>query len=115
MYIPKTMKKQIANAFYDKTVSVLEKRIITDAEGGVTSKGYEKVSEFKGNVSFSNCKAIQEEYGLEYQIDISITTLPTTEINIDDIIEYGNVTFKVTDVLVSDSHKLVVAVKWQKL
>lgn len=114
MYIPKTMKKQIANAFYDKTVSVLRKDKTIDAEGGVISKGYEAVSEFKGNVSFSNCKEIQEQYGLEYQIDVSITTLPTTVINIDDIIKYGNVIFKVTDVLPFDSHKLVVAVKWQQ-
>lgn len=114
MYIPKTMKKKIADAFYDKTVSVLRKAITTDAEGGVVSKGYETISEFKGNVSFSNCKAIQEQYGLEYQIDISITTLPETEINIDDMIKYNDVIFKVTDVLPNDSHKLVVAIKWQQ-
>jgi len=113
LYIPKTMTKKIADAFYDKTVSVLEKETITDEEGGVISKGYEVISEFKGNVSFSNCKSIQEQYGLDYEIDIAVTTSTDIEIKIDDIIKYGDVTFKVTDVLVSDSHKLVVATKWQ--
>lgn len=113
MYIPKTMSKAIAENFYDKTISKLVKNIITDEEGGVVSKGYNTISDFKGNASFSNCKEIQEQYGLDYEIDISITTSVDTEIEIDDIIKYNNITFKVTDVLVSDSHKLVVATKWQ--
>ena len=113
MYIPRTMSKAIAETFYDKTIYKLVKNIITDEEGGIVSKGYSVVSEFKGNASFSNCKEIQEEYGLEYEIDIAITTFTDTEIEIDDIIKYNDITFKVTDVLISDSHKLVVATKWQ--
>ena len=114
MYAPQTMIKKIANAFYDKTISVLEKVVSTDEEGGVTSKGFDEISNFKGNVSFSNCKAIQEQYGLDYEIDIAVTTLPTTEIEIDNIIKYNDVVFKITDVLPSDSHKLVVATKWRQ-
>ncbi len=113
MYIPKTMSDAIANTFYDKTIYVLEKRKITDKEGGIISKGFDVVLEFKGNVSFSNCKEIQEQYGLDYEIDIAVTTFTETEINIDDIIKYNEIKFKVTDVLISDSHKLVVATKWQ--
>lgn len=114
MYIPKTMIKKIIETFYDKEVSILEKQIIVDAEGGVTSKGYFQKDTFKGNVSFSNCKSIQEEYGLDYNIDISITTYIDTNVKIDDIIKYNDVVYNVTDILPSDSHILLVATKWRQ-
>ena len=107
------MKKKIANTFYDKEVEVLEKSTNTDAEGGVTSKGYDVKDTFNGNVSFSNCKQIQEEYGLDYDIDVSITT-DYNLIEINDIIRYQDVIYSVTDVLKSDSHMLVVATKWRQ-
>ena len=114
MYIPQTMKSKIANTFYDKTVAIMDKQVVIDAEGGVTSKGLSVIDSFNGNVSFSNCKSIQEEYGLDYDIDISITTDVDTNVEIDNILEYGNVTYKVTDVLKSDSHILIVAIKWRQ-
>lgn len=112
MYIPKTMKKKIANTFYDKEVEILEKETSIDTEGGVTSKGLNIIDTFKGNVSFSNCKQIQEEYGLDYNIDISITTDKLLKMN--DIIKYLDVIYNVTDVLTSDSHILIVATKWRQ-
>lgn len=114
MYIPKTMTKAIAKTFYDNTVEVMTNNTITDAEGGVTYKGLAVVDSFKGNVSFSNCKKIQEEYGLDYQIDISITADIDTNIGINDIIKYDNVVFNVTDILPTDSHILIVATKWRQ-
>lgn len=113
MYIPKTMTKKIANAFYDKTVEILEKTSNIDAEGGVTSKGYDVKDSFNGNVSFSNCKQIQEEYGLDYNIDISVTT-DYKLLEINDIIKYQDVIYNVTDILPSDSHILIVATKWRQ-
>ena len=113
MYIPKTMTKKIAQTFYDKTVSVLDKKSNIDAEGGVTSKGYEEIDTFKGNVNFSNCKQIQEEYGLDYNIDVSITT-DYNLLKINDIIKYQEVIYNVTDILPSDSHVLIVATKWRQ-
>lgn len=113
MYIPKQMRKEIARVFYDKTVEVLSHKTTTDAEGGVIYKGYEVIDTFKGNVNFSNCKQIQEEYGLDYQIDISITTDYELLLH-NELIRYQDVTYNVTDILVSDSHLLVVAKKWQK-
>lgn len=114
MYIPNQMKTKIANAFYDKTVNVMSNQKVTDAEGGVTYKGLAVVSNFKGNVSFSNCKSIQEEYGLDYEIDIAITTHVDTNVVINDIIQYDSITYKVTDILSSDSHILIVATKWRQ-
>lgn len=114
MYIPKTMTKEIAKVFYDKTVEVVTSNVITDAEGGVNYKGYAVKDNFKGNVNFSNCKQIQEEYGLDYNIDISITTYINVEVNIGDIIKYNGVFYNVTDILSSDSHVLIVATKWRQ-
>lgn len=114
MYIPKQMTKQIAKVFYDKEVSILINKVTIDAEGGVNAKGYEVIDSFNGNVNFSNCKQIQEEYGLDYNIDVAITTSKDTVIKMDDIISYDNIVFKVTDVLPSDSHLLVVATKWRQ-
>lgn len=108
------MTKAIANAFYDKTVLVLGKSSQVDAEGGITYKGLATVDSFKGNVSFSNCKKIQEEYGLDYEIDISITASIDTNIRVNDIIKYNDVVFNVNDVLPSDSHILIVATKWRQ-
>ena len=105
--------KQIAKTFYDKTISVLEQVVTTDAEGGVIGKGYDVLENFKGNVNFSNCKQIQEEYGLDYNIDVSITTNYNL-LNINDIIKYQEVIYKVTDILPSDSHLLVVATIWRQ-
>ena len=107
------MRKEIARVFYDKEVSVLTSKVNIDAEGGVKYNGYELKDTFKGNVNFSNCKQIQEEYGLDYQIDISITT-DYELLKHNDLIKYQDVTYNVTDILPSDSHLLVVATKWRQ-
>ena len=72
-----------------------------------------KLDTFKGNVNFSNCKQIQEEYGLDYNIDVSITT-DYNLLKINDIIKYREIIYNVTDILSSDSHLLVVATKWRQ-
>ena len=113
MYIPKTMTKAIAKNFYDKTVEVLQSNVITDTEGGIVYKGTATVDTYKGNVSFSNCKKRQEEYWLDYNIDISITT-NYNKLKINDIIKYLGVVYNVSDVLPSDSHVLIVANKWRQ-
>jgi hypothetical protein len=107
------MKTKIASVFYDKEVEVLSASESMDAEGGVIYKGLDVVDTFKGNVNFSNCKKIQEEYGLDYQIDISITT-DYDLLEINDIIKYQEIIYNVTDILPSDSHLLVVATKWRQ-
>ena len=107
------MKKLIASNFYDKTVEVLVSRTNIDAEGGVNKKGYDVLETFKGNVNFSNCKQIQEDYGLDYEIDVSITTNYNL-LKINDIIKYQDVIYNITDILTSDSHTLIVAKKWRQ-
>lgn len=113
MFIPNQMKNEIAKTFYDKTVKVLKPNVITDAEGGVNYKGIAVIDNFKGNVNFSNCKKIQEEYGLDYNIDISVTT-DYNSLKPNDLIKYGDVTYNVTDIFIRDSHVLILATKWQQ-
>ena len=106
------MKNKIASAFYDKKIFLLGSEDTIDEEGGVISNSKEIKSSFKGNVNFSNFKKIQEDYGLDYEIDISITT--DKKIEVDSFIQYENVVYTVTDVIPSDSHYTVVATKWQR-
>ena len=112
MYIPKTMKSKIANTFYDKTIYILSNTELTDEEGGVISNSDEVIGSFKGNVNFSNFKKIQEDYGLEYNIDMAITT--NYEVAVNDFIKYENIIYTVTDVIKNDSHYMVVATKWHQ-
>lgn len=107
------MINKIANTFYDKSVDVLTSKVNIDAEGGVTYNGYDVKDTFKCNVNFSNCKQIQEEYGLDYSIDMSITTNYEL-VKHNDLIRYNDVVYNVTDILPSDSHILIVATKWRQ-
>jgi len=107
------MINKIARTFYDKTVEVLVNNIITDAEGGVIYKGHAVKDTFKGNVNVSNCKQIQEEYGLDYNVDISITTNYHL-LKHNDLIKFNDEVYNVTDILPSDSHILIVATKWRQ-
>ena len=111
MYIPQTMKREIAKAFYDKEIHLMNKSVETDAEGGVKTKGYSVVESFKGNVNFSNCEKIQEEYGLDYKINISITT-EFTGLKESDIFAYNKVLYEVKGIYIRDSHTLVLGATW---
>lgn len=113
MYIPKSMKDNIASTFYDKTVFVMGIETTIDEEGGITNGSTTVLDTFKANVSFSNCKKIQEDYGLDYDIDISITT-DYSLLTHDSVIQYENIVYSVKDILKSDSHILIVATKWQQ-
>lgn len=113
MYIPNVMKQKIANTFYDKEVLVLESKSIQDSEGGISYKGLTSKDSFMGNVSFSNNKTIQEDYGLDYEIDISITT-DYDKLKHHDLIKFKDIIYDVSDIIISDSHILIVGVKWQQ-
>lgn len=112
MFIPQTMKTAIANVFYDKEIHVLDGRTEMDAEGGVTTTGYTVKDTFNGNVNFSNCEKIQEEYGLDYKVNISITT-DYTGLKTSDIFSYDTVLYEVKGIYTRDSHKLVLGAIWR--
>ena len=106
------MNKVIASVFYDKTVKVLESVTETDSEGGVISKGITEIDSFKGNVSFGNCKKIQEDFGLDYDIDIVITT-DTADL-FKKYLKYNDVVYAVTDIKPFDSHVLILGKVWKQ-
>ena len=112
MFIPKSMKTVIAKTFYDKEIHLMDKSVEKDAEGGVKTKGYTVNDSFKGNVNFSNCEKIQEEYGLDYKVSISITT-DYTGLSKSDIISYDKELYEVKGIYIRDSHLLVLGATWR--
>ena len=113
MFIPQTMKTAIAKTFYDKEIHLMDKRTEKDAEGGVKTLGYAVKETFKGNVNFSNCEKIQEDYGLDYKVNVSITT-DYTGLTERDILQYNSVLYEVKGLYTRDSHTLVLGAVWRK-
>lgn len=134
------MKKQIAKYFYDKGILVLNKTTSRDAEGGLHTTAGNVSYKFYGNVNFSNFGKIQEDYGLDYNIDISITASPETFedkvylgdtelvyerdkiyikntndilLGLNDIISYGGKEYRVSNIIPFDSHILVLG-QWER-
>ena len=112
MFIPTSMKTVIAKEFYDKEIHLMNKSTETDSEGGVKTKGYTVKDAFKGNVNFSNCEKIQEDYGLDYKVSISITT-NYTGLEKTDILSYDKVLYEVKGIYIRDSHLLILGSKWR--
>lgn len=90
----------------------MDKSVERDAEGGVKTKGYTVKNTFMGNANFSNCQKIQEDYGLDYKVDITITT-DYTGLTKSDILRYGDDLYEVKGIYPRDSHTLVVGAKWR--
>lgn len=112
MFIPNAMKTEIAKAFYDKEISLMDKETAQDTEGGVKLTGYSVKEVFKGNVNFSNCEKLQEEYGLDYRVNISITT-DYNGLEKDDIISYNELLYAVKGIYPRDSHVLILGANWR--
>lgn len=112
MFIPKTMKTAIANTFYDKEIHLMDMRTETDAEGGVKTSGYAVRTAFKGNVNFSNCEKIQEDYGLDYKVNVSITT-DYNAVKLADILAFDGVLYEVKGIYHRDSHNVVLGAIWR--
>lgn len=115
MNIPKSFETAIENAFYDKKISVLDKTHSLDTEGSYITKKGNELSNFMGNVSFSNFKAIKEEYGIEHDISIVISTSlkHKSNIKISTLISYNDITYEVTDKIEKDSHLMLVGAIWK--
>ena len=112
MFIPKSMKTAMSKAFYDKDIHLMDMSMEIDNEGGVKTKGYTVKESFKGNVNFSNCEKIQEEYGLDYKVNITITT-DYTGLEKDNILSYDKVLYEVKGIYIRDSHLLVLGAIWR--
>lgn len=113
MEIPQGFKQTIASVFYDKTIGVVSNTQEVEADGAVTTTDGVITNTFMGNVRMVNLKEVQQQFGLDYQIDVSITTSTNTVIDTNAIIEYDGNRFEVTDVLPTDSHITIVGKKWR--
>ena len=102
----------MAKAFYDKEIHLMDMSTEIDNEGGVKAKGYTVKDSFNGNVNFSNCEKIQEEYGLDYKVSISITT-DYSGLSKSDIISYDKAFYEVKGIYIRDSHLLVLGATWR--
>ncbi len=114
MEFPKTAQNAIANAFYDKSIAILEKQEVLDDEGGVVKVGETVKSTFKGNVRFLVREQQQLGVGLVERGDIQITCPTDTKVEIDDILQYAGATYIVISILPSDSHLTIVGERWVK-
>ena len=112
MFIPRAMKTEMAKTFYDKEIHLMNVSTEVDDEGGVKNNSLSVKGKFKGNVNYSNCEKIQEDYGLDYKVNVSITT-DYSELCKEDIFKYNDMLYKIKGIYIRDSHLLVLGVNWQ--
>jgi len=112
MKVSKNFIESIAKFFYDKTIFILEKIEQRDNEGAITFDVGSIIYQFKGNVNYQVSQEIQKEYGLDYQIDIVITT-DCNQVKIGDLVSYEDVVYSIKDVKVRDSHCRLVGSKYE--
>lgn len=110
MKIPSSFKTKIEETFYDKLFNIYNKEQTVDDEGWAKDKSTTKKSSVYGNVRFNNLAELQEEYGIEEEIDIAITTSSSVELG--DILEYEGNEYRVIGSIPYDSHNLIFAKKW---
>ena len=112
MLLPSDFKDTVADTFYDKTVTKLDKT--QDSVDGWIQETGTASSTFKANVQFDNLGTEQTDMGLTEQIDVSITTYPDTDIAVNDLFEYDGITYKAMAVVTNDSHKRIAGEKWHE-
>lgn len=112
MLWPDSAKNAISEAFYDKEVTFSRKVMSVDEEGGTSFSEVVKGT-FTGNVRFTALGELQEELGLIENIDIAITCDTSTDIAVDDFLQYGGRKYVAINVLPYDSHLLIVGQKWR--
>lgn len=103
MKIPNEFKQAIADAFYDKRVTVYNVIEVVNEELDVTrTKGTLK-EELKCNVHTIGNKVLIQDYGLDIKANIMITCLSTSATK-GDIITYNGQDYKIVEILEKDSH-----------
>ena len=104
MLLPDSFEREISSRFYDKEITVLEPQETIESDGGVIREDYATKTTFFGNVRFNTLGLVQGEIGLTLDADIVITCDKSTDIALNDILEYLDKRYSVTDLLPSDSH-----------
>ncbi len=111
MEIPTSFTDAISQVFYDKTFITYTTGTTKDDYGWTATDTLIPGSQFKGNITFNNLDRIQEQYGLEEEIDALVTTayMPSDY----QILKYNNQFYKVIRRLPFDSHNKLILQKWQ--
>lgn len=104
MLLPNGFKDKISKHFYDKSITILEKREITEPDGGVIMATDTAKGSFLGNARFVSQESIQNEIGLTIDADIVITCATGTEVVMGDILLYLGKKYRINNLLPSDSH-----------
>lgn len=111
MKLPSNFKHNIDKYFYDKDFDVYSSKEVVDDEGwGAVSEETIQGS-FKGNVAFDNLAEIQQNYGIEEEIDITIST--HEEVELGSLVGYDSVLYKIIRAIPLDSHNLLMGKKWK--
>lgn len=113
MLFPDSAKKAIAEAFYDKEVTVYGREDSIDEEGGIKKGELTEKCTLKANVCFISYEEKQAEKGLIVEADIKVTCSQDSDVSVDDILNYGGKKYQVIEVLPYDSHLTILGKKWQ--
>ena len=103
MFVNDYTKNAFSKAFYDKTFSVYKTIKSVGVEGDVQTS-LSNYSEYYGNVQFNTNERVQKEFGIKENIDLVISTSTSTDVSINDYIEYQSKYYIVKHVLTFDSH-----------
>jgi hypothetical protein len=108
MKIPDNFKSQIAVKFYDKEIVIYDVSDSKDDHYWARKSHTTKVTgSFFGNINFSKLDRVAQDYGIEEQIDATITT--SEAIENDTIIGYIGRQYKVIRSIPFDTHYLLIA------
>lgn len=108
MKLPNGFIDNIANYFYDKTFTVYSHTESVDDEGWASADETEG-STFVGNINYDRLEEVQKAYGLEEQIDATVST--HEDIEIGTLIKYDNTMYRVIEAKPYDSHNILVIKK----
>lgn len=114
MLIPNSFTQAISNAFYDKTATILSSGVETDAEGyafvGVEADSYPTT--FACNTEFNADRETLQEYGFTKTVSLIVTTSTSVDVQLGAVIEINSEKYRVDEVIVNDSHKLLGCTAW---
>ena len=110
MNIPNSFRTQIANAFYDKEIELLSVVETTNNEGQVRRQLSQSGERVKGNVQYSNLERLREEYGIDEEVELSITTQDTVE---TEAIRFDGEDFEVVKNIPFAAYNLIICSKWK--
>lgn len=110
MEIPTNVKNAISSTFYDKVFTRYNVTQEEDDEGEIIDELVVANGTFKGNPHFNNFEWLQKKFGIEVDIDMSVSTHSNEAAG--TIISYDGQLYEVYKALPYDSHYFLVCREW---